>query len=159
MLLSRANLDRLEEEPKLDRIKLYVQDQKDRLPYYKSPGSVSVPESCINDGSDNDEALSASISEIERRKYRSSMHHNSRIEFSPLEIAVESKLNNNQNVKRTRNSHRREKDEQEKDSCASQLVRKRKRMKPDTTSEVRTASSSKLLPQSKSKGFHLLQVK
>lgn len=158
MLLSRANLDRLEEEPKLDRIKHYVQDQKDQIPYYRSPGTVSIPESYINDGSDTDETLSASISEIIRRRYHrmsSSIHQGSRNEVSSYERAIS---NDHQNECHQRKGHCREKDEQENDSHASQLVHKRKRMKPGKVTKAPDVASSKLLLQSKSNGFHLLQV-
>jgi hypothetical protein len=159
MLLSRENLNRLDQESKLERIKFYVEDQKEYAPYYKSPGTVSIPESCINDVNDNDEAVSASISEIMRRK--TSFSENQGFPEKKADIRgllVESNPNEHPKETHTKNRPRRENDEQEKEPFASNSVRKRKRMKLGSTSELETPANSKLLPQSKSNGFHLLQV-
>lgn len=75
MLLSKNSLDKLQEdesETKLDRVRLYVSNQKQYIENYTSPSTISsVPSSCADD-EDNDaisRAFTASISEILRRKY------------------------------------------------------------------------------------------
>ncbi|KAI9486856.1 MAG: hypothetical protein EXX96DRAFT_57013 [Benjaminiella poitrasii] len=57
------------EEQKFDRIKEYVEEQKQYAQFYELEDCKSIPESCINDHDEINSNISASISELLKRKY------------------------------------------------------------------------------------------
>lgn len=98
MLLSKSTLDKLQEkekETKIDRVKLYVTNQKEYIDHYTSPNRLSSStSSCYND--DNEDAFTSSISEILLRKKQEQDNNQKKksiIEIDPIKPLPKSKSN------------------------------------------------------------------